>query len=44
LIGGVNKWQNFCGIGTATTAVYGVGEMAIKFSPIFLFVVYSCTF
>lgn len=35
LLGGVNYRENFLGIGTTRTAIYGCAEVAIKVTPIF---------
>ncbi len=38
LLGGINKWNNFFGLGTATTGVFGFGELIIKAAPVFGFI------
>lgn len=34
LLGGVNLKRNFFGLNTVTTGMYGMGELAIKVSPL----------
>ena len=38
LMGGVNIWRNFGGVGTVVTAAYGWVEVGIKAAPIFAFI------
>lgn len=38
LLNGINMKQNFLGVGTMKTAVYGVIETGIKAAPIFAFI------
>lgn len=38
LMGGVNIWRNFGGVGTVVTAAYGWAEVGIKAAPIFAFI------
>ncbi len=38
LVGGINKWNNFGGLRTVQTAIYGWAELAIKAAPVFAFV------
>ena len=41
LLGGINKTYNFLGLRTVRTAGYGLVEMTLKLSPVFLFVAFS---